>query len=138
MKLSNTTENKVVISTGEIKDIPYSWMNELIKDLKDWRKDAASSIELPAYCVFPDSTLLNILNALPRMLNELWLVKGLNSVLIDTYGEQICSVVNTFLAKKNIVDIMYGTSAFDVENDRVKGILGYLGLLEYFTPTITQ
>lgn len=132
MKLSNTLGNKIVTEYGEVKDIPYSWMNELAEDIKRWRKNEAAIVDLPAFCVFDDKVLFAIINVLPRTINDLWLVPGLNKVRIDSYGVHICHIVSSFLEKKGIVDILYGKSAFDLSSKKTVGILGYLGVLDYF------
>lgn len=138
MELSYSANTKIVTTDGEIKDIPYNWYNLLSKQLKDFRKDAAKVIELPAYCVFPDSTLINLLRVLPRNCNELWLVKGFSSTLIETYGKQICEIIDSFFKLRNVENILYGTTALELDSERVRGIIGYLGLTDYFLTEETK
>lgn len=132
MNFSNSPKNKVVISTGEIKDIPYKWIKELENELKIWRRETADMNQCLPYHIFPDKTLDRLLEGLPRVKNDLWLIKGFNEHSINTYGASICEIINSFLVKKDVVDILYGTSAFDIKSDRIRAILDYLGILNYF------
>ena len=132
MRVSNSLASKFVTANGEIKDIPYLWYAQLTYEIKEWRNDMAKLIGLPAYCVFSNVTLHNLVSAFPRTVNELWLVKGFSSTLIDTYGNDICKIVDSFLRARGVDCVLYGQTAFDISNERVKGIVGYLGLLDYF------
>ena len=132
MELSNSIENKIVTSSGEVKEFLYGWVIELEEDIRVFRREKSAIIGLPPYCVFPDTTLHSLIKVLPRKIDELWLVKGFNQVLIDTYGKEICELIDAYLKEKDIVEILYGKKAFDVSNSKVKAILGYLGVLEYF------
>ena len=96
MNLSYVDRNKAILTSGEVIELPYAWISQLEKEIISWRKDMAKIIELPAYCVFPNSTLRNLMKVLPRRKNELWLVGGFSSVLVDTYGDEICCIIDKF------------------------------------------
>ena len=130
IKFSQKYNNCCVLESGEVIDMPMSWYNMLLVELKEWRYDMAKQIDLPPYCVFPDKTLHNILSIMPRNKNELWLVAGIAETLIDTYGTDIVNIVDRFFKSKGVIEILYGKTAFDIRNARVKSILGYLSLLE--------
>lgn len=130
--IKNQDYNSCILSTGEVVEFSMSLYNKLIKEIKEWRLEKSRLIQLPAYCIFPDKTIHSIVNVLPRSIENLWLVSGFSQIIIDNYGTEIISLINSFLAEHKIVDIIYGSSSFDLKNHKVKGILGYLGLLKNF------
>ena len=131
LELSNQNETLLVDSDGVT--IPYTQAkaNELFEWLREWRLNEAALINLPAYCVLDDKCLRNITNVLPTNIKSLWLVSGLASIKIDTYGNGIIDVVSSFFNKYNIKTVLYGKYSISV-NKRNESILGYLGLIEYF------
>ena len=124
--------NNCVLASGEVVDFSMRWHNQLVEDIKEWRLEKSRLVGLPAYCIFPDKTIYSLINILPTTIENLWLVSGFNEIIIDTYGNELIELINQFLKDNDIVDIIYGTSSFDLKNHKVKGILGYLGLLGKF------
>lgn len=66
----------------------------VFKKLKMWRKNIASKKNIPAYCVFHDSTLIDISNIKPKNMKELEDIKGMGANKIKSYGEEILNIVN--------------------------------------------
>ena len=121
--------NCCVLQDGEIIDFPVEWFNEIVEQLREWRLNMARIVALPPYCIFNDKVMNNLAYVLPRQKELLWLVSGFNQTLIETHGKEIVEIIDNFLTKKNVVEILYGSFSFDLGNQRIRGILGYLGLL---------
>ncbi|MCK4736480.1 MAG: HRDC domain-containing protein, partial [Methanophagales archaeon] len=64
-------------------------------ELKKWRRDIAADRNIPAYCVFPDSTLIGIANRLPKTEEELEGIKGIGRRRIEAYGDDILDIVKS-------------------------------------------
>ncbi len=67
---------------------------DVLDELKKWRRDIAAERNIPAYCVFHDSTLIGIANRLPKTKEELEGIKGVGRRRIEDYGEEILRIVN--------------------------------------------
>ena len=61
--------------------------------LKLWRKALAQRLNVPAYIVFHDSTLLEIALRKPENLDELAEIKGVGPAKLAKHGEEVLSVV---------------------------------------------
>jgi ATP-dependent DNA helicase RecQ len=66
---------------------------DVLEELKKWRKNVASERNIPAYCIFHDSTLIGIANQLPKTKTELAGIKGIGRKRIDAYGEEILNII---------------------------------------------
>ncbi len=132
LELSNTTETLLVDENGVVKPYTNGQSRELFKTLRQWRLGEAMAINLPAYCVLEDKTLNNIVSILPTTIQMLWLVPGLRDVKIELYGNEIINIVKSFLSKHNVDKVLYGKYAITVTQKNTP-LLGYLGLLDYFT-----
>ncbi|MEA2033274.1 MAG: ATP-dependent DNA helicase RecQ [Euryarchaeota archaeon] len=62
-------------------------------ELKKWRRDIAAERNIPAYCVFHDSTLIGIANRLPKTEEELEEIKGIGKRKIEDYGKAVLRMV---------------------------------------------
>jgi ATP-dependent DNA helicase RecQ len=62
---------------------------EVLDELKKWRRDIAAERNIPAYCVFHDSTLICIANRLPKTEEELEEIKGIGRRKIEDYGKAV-------------------------------------------------
>ncbi|WP_334267697.1 RecQ family ATP-dependent DNA helicase [Edaphobacter sp. HDX4] len=65
---------------------------QLEKALRDWRKAEAAKTGKPAFFVFGDTVLHNIVRAHPSTLGELQSVSGMGPEKSDLYGAQIISL----------------------------------------------
>jgi ATP-dependent DNA helicase RecQ len=65
----------------------------LFNRLREWRRDAAKRLGLPAYVIFHDSTLKGIAEARPSSLDELRGISGVGVRKLVSYGEEILGVV---------------------------------------------
>ena len=64
-----------------------------ISALRKWRVEKARQEGIPAYCIFPDRTLMHLAEARPTRLTGLRAVPGLGNSRISRYGDEICRVI---------------------------------------------
>lgn len=78
----------------EIEDKPKDLeLDDLYQKLKTWRKNQADSEKLPAFCVFSNSVLQEIVKKRPKTIIDLGKIKGLGVKKIEKYGEDILKIV---------------------------------------------
>jgi ATP-dependent DNA helicase RecQ len=65
----------------------------LFELLRAWRGETARAASVPAYVVFPDSTLTSISQTRPRSLDELMAVSGVGVKKLEQYGDEVLDVV---------------------------------------------
>ncbi len=65
----------------------------LLEQLKAWRLESARDANVPAYVVFTDATLEEIVNRRPSSQRELARVKGIGPKKLDLYAEEILHIV---------------------------------------------
>ena len=70
----------------------------LFASLRSLRSELARRDGVPAYVVFPDSTLAEIAARRPRSLTALAGVRGVGPARLDRYGEQFLDAVRTHTA----------------------------------------
>ncbi len=61
--------------------------------LRAWRKQTATDLKQPPYCVFADRTLREIIAASPRTTEELAEISGMGPVKVERWGTEICEVL---------------------------------------------
>ncbi|MBI2107784.1 UvrD-helicase domain-containing protein [Candidatus Woesearchaeota archaeon] len=66
---------------------------DILSRLKMWRTDLSRSLNLPAYIIMHDKTLLEIASARPSTLDELGKISGIGSTKLRTYGNDILNIV---------------------------------------------
>ncbi len=127
LRLSDCLDTKCVLKDGEV--IKFNLYDELKTKIKEWRRNKAYILGIPAYIIFPDTTLNSLTSFVPTSVQQLWLVSGFDIYSIEEYGEEIVKTINYFLSQKNIVEILHGKKSFNVKQPRIRGILGYIGIL---------
>ena len=68
---------------------------ELENELREFRKLRSSKMNIPAYYVFTDEELNNILELMPRTIEELKSRKVLPEIKIKCHGEEIIKILNS-------------------------------------------
>jgi DNA helicase II / ATP-dependent DNA helicase PcrA len=63
--------------------------------LKRWRLETAKAEEKPAYVIFHNSTLAEIVRRAPQSREELAAVPGVGPAKLERYGEQVLAVLST-------------------------------------------
>jgi len=71
---------------------------ELFEALRAWRAETARAAAVPAYVVFPDSTLTGIASTRPGSLEDLMAVNGVGVKKLEQYGDAVLGVVATAVA----------------------------------------
>ncbi len=72
----------------------------VLEALKKWRKNIAAERNIPAYCVFHNSTLIGIANQLPKTKEELEGIKGIGEKKIESYGEEILKITSGYKGER--------------------------------------
>jgi len=77
------------------KDVKFSLSksSDLVTRLKDWRKQLSSRLNVPAYIIMHDRTIIDIAVKNPMTLKDLENVMGLGPAKIAKYGEDILDIV---------------------------------------------
>jgi ATP-dependent DNA helicase RecQ len=76
----------------------------LFAALRTLRSELARRDGVPAYVVFPDTTLAEIAVRRPRSLTALADVRGVGPTRLDRYGEQFLAAVRTHGARATTSD----------------------------------
>ena len=66
---------------------------ELFERLRAWRAEIAKAASVPAYVVFPDTTLAAIAQHRPATLDALFAISGVGAKKLETYGDAVLEVV---------------------------------------------
>ncbi len=84
---------------------------ELFNELKQYRNKQANADEVPHYVIFPQDTLFELCEFLPRTEKELLAISGMGKGRVEKYGKEILEIVLVYCAengaepKKNILEI---------------------------------
>ena len=65
----------------------------LFERLRTWRAETARTAAVPAYVVFPDSTLAAIAQHRPTSSDELFAISGVGAKKLESYGDAVLAVV---------------------------------------------
>jgi len=72
---------------------------ELFEILRKLRKETADSESVPAYVVFSDATLSDMILLKPTSLHQMKTVQGIGQAKLDKYGTSFLKAIQTFLLK---------------------------------------
>ncbi|MCF0167931.1 MAG: HRDC domain-containing protein, partial [Bacteroidales bacterium] len=75
------------LDPGELQNI------HIFDVLCAWRNSKASDMNLPAYCIAHQKTLVGIANALPSNYQELLHIKGVGKVFVSQFGPEIIDII---------------------------------------------
>jgi len=70
--------------------------------LKEWRNDKMKELDVPAYLVMQQKTLLDIVSLLPSTSNELKDIKGMGVKRVKQFGQEILHIVNSYRKEANM------------------------------------
>ena len=75
---------------------PENNLNETrqVQELKEWRLSMSRAAAVPAFVIFNDETLLDLVEVQPANLDELLSVKGIGPVKAERYGKEILELVS--------------------------------------------
>lgn len=83
----NTTEDENIL------DISEAINEELFLKLKELRKEISNDESVPAFCVFPDASLIEMSVFLPKTKQEMLNITGVGEAKFEKYGERFLSVI---------------------------------------------
>jgi ATP-dependent DNA helicase RecQ len=66
---------------------------EIFELLRVWRAETARAASVPAFVVFPDTTLTGIAQARPSTHDELMAVSGIGVKKLEQFGDDVLAVV---------------------------------------------
>ncbi|WP_368240752.1 DNA helicase RecQ [Clostridium paraputrificum] len=67
---------------------------EVFHKLKLWRKSKAIKENIKPYIIFSDSSLISIVNRLPKSIEELLQVRGVGEKKVEKYGDEILKLLS--------------------------------------------
>lgn len=62
-------------------------------ELRTWRKEKADSLDLPAFCIFSNQTLMDVARKNPKTKSELLNIKGIGPTKVEQFGEELLFVL---------------------------------------------
>ncbi len=71
-----------------------SHSSDKLSMLKVWRKETAQRLNLPAYIIMHDRTLMEIIEMNPVDVEDLKNVRGIGPAKLERYGEEIINILN--------------------------------------------
>ncbi len=136
--VKGNTKLKKVSKTQLIQD-------ELFEKLRQWRLTTAKSRGIPAYAVFNDATLKEIVVMKPLVADDLLMIDGIGEKKKEDYGEHILEVIRDYIANQNhtkqvkgqtyitTLNMLHeGKSPEDIASERglhLNTIFGHIGVL---------
>ena len=72
-------------------DLPET---QQVRKLKEWRLSVSRASDVPAFVIFNDETLLDLVEVQPSNLEELLKIKGIGPVKAERYGKEILELVS--------------------------------------------
>lgn len=78
---------------GDAVEGPTPEQADLFRRLKQLRSELAREAKLPAYCIFPDKTLVALAKARPTTEGEMLRVSGVGPTKLEKYGEAFLRVL---------------------------------------------
>lgn len=88
--LRKVTQNEVHKSSA------LNYNEQLFTELKIWRKKKADRLNLPAFNILSDKTLVELSYYLPQNISELLKINGFGAVKTEAYGEEITEIISEF------------------------------------------
>lgn len=88
-----TPDEKVV---GRCSDCPPDAEEGVFDGLRAWRSEIAREMQVPAYIVFSDATLMALAEAMPETEEELLDISGIGPVKVEKYGAGLLRVLSGF------------------------------------------
>ena len=91
------TEKKVTKSketvSGKTTDIAHP---ELYETLRLWRKNKMEELNVPAYTIMQQKTMMEIIHKLPNTEKQLLKIKGIGKNMLAKYGNELLDIINDF------------------------------------------
>lgn len=111
-RIAAETEDLIVEGTPDeqlsVENLPSSIDQDLLAQLKNWRRDRARADGVPAYVIAHDITLTEITLRTPTSNAELIRVKGMGTARVARYGDAILTIVANHLHPSPSQDSLFG------------------------------
>jgi hypothetical protein len=75
---------------------------DLYKTLKNWRNQKAADLNVEAYLILPQKTLLELITNLPVSMAELKKIKGIGTKKVTHFGKEILPLIIAYKVEHNI------------------------------------
>lgn len=97
-KVIGSSQNKEKKSNKKSKfDVPLTKEQEyLFNEFKNWRKAKSIEKEIPAFMIFGDKTLREIVLKKPSQISDLTSIYGVGESKLAEYGSEIISILNSY------------------------------------------
>lgn len=93
--LSRSVTNNINLADKYTKNLDSQRnKNNLENELRLFRKERSKELNIPAYYVFTDEEMVNIINLMPNTMEKLKESKILSSIKIKCHGEKIIEIIN--------------------------------------------
>ncbi len=90
--LHGTTEKTL----GRHEDCPSDMDAAVFEGLRAWRSALSQEMQVPAYIVFTDATLVAIAEAMPATERELLSISGVGPVKVERFGESLLAALSQY------------------------------------------
>ena len=67
--------------------------SDLVNALSEWRKNRARAAAIPAYVVFPDTTLHALAQYQPKTPADLLDISGIGPTRVENYGDELLEII---------------------------------------------
>lgn len=74
----------------------------LFELLKEVRKELADALNLPAFAVFSDKTLVELSYYMPTKIDDLYAISGFGKVKIESYGQKFLDCIVLYMEENNL------------------------------------
>lgn len=117
VKKSKKFVNKNSSPTSKMDDVS---LDKLKIIFKEYRQNKALELNLPAYCIFNNKSLDEILNNLPKTEEEMYNIIGFGKKRVEKYGNDIIEIVRKFIDDEKVQlkqkdEILSFSNTIDVE-----------------------
>jgi len=76
---------------------------KLYASLKAWRKNKADELNVPAYIIMHQKTLMALIEQLPSSITELKTIKGFGKKKVKQFGNELLDIINAYRLENNQV-----------------------------------
>jgi hypothetical protein len=95
------------VSKPDEEHVPFSISHpKLYASLKTWRNEKADELELPAYMVSNQKSLIELAKYLPATQADLKEIKGFGKKKIERWGNEILEIISAYCKENNIEQVL--------------------------------
>ncbi len=110
IKLTKPANQKVIQKEIKIVNKTEAFDTKLMSILKEWRKKQAAKENLPAYIIFSDRVLQQIVTERPTTPLDLISISGIGDYKLEKYGAFIIEIIQDFITSQTILKNVKGHS----------------------------